>query len=61
MRTWGPSAAGIRVAETVDQALAAITDMFGGAFGAAGAEVVIEDFMAVNNFELYLKANFYEL
>ena len=37
---------GVVVAETVDQALAAITDMFGGAFGAAGAEVVIEDFMA---------------
>ena len=36
---------GVVVAETVDQALAAITDMFGGAFGAAGAEVVIEDFM----------------
>ena len=37
---------GVVVAETVDQALAAITEMFGGAFGAAGAEVVIEDFMA---------------
>ena len=37
---------GVVVAETVDQALAAITDMFGGAFGAAGAEVVVEDFMA---------------
>ena len=37
---------GVVVAETVDQALAAITGMFGGAFGAAGAEVVIEDFMA---------------
>ena len=37
---------GVVVAETVYQALAAITDMFGGAFGAAGAEVVIEDFMA---------------
>ena len=37
---------GVVVAETVDQALAAITDMFGGAFGEAGAEVVIEDFMA---------------
>ena len=37
---------GVVVAETADQALAAITDMFGGAFGAAGAEVVIEDFMA---------------
>ncbi|MFT4792501.1 MAG: phosphoribosylamine--glycine ligase [Paracoccaceae bacterium] len=37
---------GVVVAETVDQALAAIDDMFGGAFGLAGAEVVIEEFMA---------------
>lgn len=36
---------GVVVAETVDEALAAIDDMFGGAFGAAGAEVVIEEFM----------------
>ena len=36
---------GVIVAETVDQALAAIDDMFGGEFGAAGAEVVIEEFM----------------
>jgi len=36
---------GVVVAETVDQALAAVDDMFGGAFGAAGAEVVIEEFM----------------
>ena len=37
---------GVVVATSVDQALAAIDDMFGGAFGAAGAEVVIEEFMA---------------
>ncbi len=37
---------GVVVAETVDQALDAIDGMFGGAFGAAGAEVVIEEFMA---------------
>ena len=37
---------GVVVAETVDQAVAAIDDMFGGAFGMAGAEVVIEEFMA---------------
>jgi phosphoribosylamine--glycine ligase len=37
---------GVVVAETLDQALAAIDDMFGGSLGAAGAEVVIEDFMA---------------
>lgn len=36
---------GVIVAETLDQALAAIDDMFGGEFGAAGAEVVIEEFM----------------
>ena len=37
---------GVTVAETVEQAEAAIDDAFGGAFGAAGAEVVIEEFMA---------------
>jgi phosphoribosylamine--glycine ligase len=37
---------GVIVAMTVDEALAAIDDMFGGDFGAAGAEVVIEEFMA---------------
>lgn len=36
---------GVIVAETVDEANAAIDDMFGGAFGGAGAEVVIEEFM----------------
>ena len=36
---------GVIVAMTEDEALAAIDDMFGGAFGAAGAEVVIEEFM----------------
>lgn len=36
---------GVIVAMTVDEALAAIADMFGGEFGAAGAEVVIEEFM----------------
>ena len=37
---------GVVVAETVQQAIAAIDGMFGGAFGGAGAEVVIEDFMS---------------
>ena len=37
---------GVVVAETAGEAEAALNDMFGGAFGAAGAEVVIEDFMA---------------
>lgn len=36
---------GVIIAETVEQAEAAIDDMFGGEFGAAGAEVVIEEFM----------------
>ena len=36
---------GVIVAMTQDEALAAIDDMFGGEFGAAGAEVVIEEFM----------------
>ncbi|WP_417241513.1 phosphoribosylamine--glycine ligase [Celeribacter sp.] len=36
---------GVIVAMDVDTALAAIDDMFGGEFGAAGAEVVIEEFM----------------
>ena len=37
---------GVIVAMTEAVALAAIDDMFGGEFGAAGAEVVIEEFMA---------------
>lgn len=36
---------GVIIAETREQAEAAINDMFGGGFGAAGAEVVIEEFM----------------
>ena len=36
---------GVIIPETLEQALAALEDMFGGAFGAAGAEVVIEEFM----------------
>ena len=37
---------GVIVAMTEAEALAAIDDMFGGEFGAAGAEVVIEEFMS---------------
>lgn len=37
---------GVVVATSVAEAEAAIDDMLGGAFGAAGAEVVIEEFMA---------------
>jgi phosphoribosylamine--glycine ligase len=36
---------GVIVAMTEAEAIAAIDDMFGGEFGAAGAEVVIEEFM----------------
>ncbi|MCV2865197.1 phosphoribosylamine--glycine ligase [Albidovulum sediminicola] len=36
---------GVVVAMTEDEALTALDDMFGGSFGAAGAEVVIEEFM----------------
>jgi phosphoribosylamine--glycine ligase len=37
---------GVVVAMTEAEAIAAIDDMFGGSLGAAGAEVVIEEFMA---------------
>ncbi len=36
---------GVIIAETADEARAAIEDMFGGGFGGAGASVVIEEFM----------------
>jgi len=36
---------GVVIAETRAEAEAALDDMFGGAFGAAGAEVLIEEFM----------------
>jgi phosphoribosylamine--glycine ligase len=36
---------GVVIAETLTEAEAALADMFGGAFGGAGAEVVIEEFM----------------
>jgi len=36
---------GVIIAETEDQAVAAIQDMFDGSFGDAGAEVVIEEFL----------------
>jgi phosphoribosylamine--glycine ligase len=37
---------GVVVAMDTDTAMAAVDDMLGGAFGGAGAEVVIEEFMA---------------
>ncbi|PZU14566.1 MAG: phosphoribosylamine--glycine ligase [Sphingobium sp.] len=36
---------GVIIAQTRDEALAALDDMFSGAFGAAGEEVVLEEFM----------------
>jgi phosphoribosylamine--glycine ligase len=36
---------GVVVATTLDEALAAVDMMFGGSFGAAGAEVVVEEFL----------------
>ena len=36
---------GVIVAMTLDEALAGLDEIFGGAFGTAGAEVVIEEFM----------------
>ncbi|BAI98281.1 phosphoribosylamine--glycine ligase [Sphingobium sp. TA15] len=36
---------GVIIAETREQAVEAIEDMFSGAFGSAGAEVVLEEFM----------------
>ncbi len=37
---------GVIVARTIDEAEAAIRDIFGGQFGAAGARVVVESFLA---------------
>ncbi len=45
---------GVIVAQTVAEAEAAIDDMFGGEFGAAGAEVVIEEFMEGEEASLFV-------
>jgi len=45
---------GVIIAETVEAAEAAIDDMFGGAFGGAGAEVVIEEFMTGEEASFFL-------
>lgn len=37
---------GVTVAQTKDEAIAAINEVFGGKFGAAGNEVVVEEFLA---------------
>lgn len=48
---------GVIVAMTEAEALAAIDDMFGGEFGAAGAEVVIEEFMAGEEASFFVLAD----
>ncbi|WP_370049116.1 phosphoribosylamine--glycine ligase [Salipiger sp.] len=45
---------GVIIAETVEAAEAAIDDMFGGAFGGAGAEVGIEEFMTGEEASFFL-------
>lgn len=45
---------GVTVAQTVAQAHSALEDMFSGAFGAAGAEVVIEEFMSGEEASLFV-------
>ncbi len=45
---------GVVVAMTVDEAVAAVDDMFGGSLGQAGAEVVIEEFMAGEEASLFI-------
>jgi phosphoribosylamine--glycine ligase len=44
---------GVVVAETLAQAEAAVDEMFAGAFGAAGASVVVEEFMAGEEASLF--------
>jgi len=44
---------GVVIAETRDEAEAAIDDMLGGKFGAAGAQVVVEEFMAGEEASLF--------
>jgi len=48
---------GVIVAMTLAEALAAIDDMFGGGFGAAGAEVVIEEFMTGEEASFFILAD----
>ena len=45
---------GVIVAMSVEEALAALDDMFGGEFGDAGAEVVIEEFMDGEEASLFI-------
>ncbi len=48
---------GVIVAMDEDTALAAVDEMFAGAFGAAGAEVVIEEFMEGEEASLFVLCN----
>ncbi len=48
---------GVIVAMTEEQALTAIDDMFSGQFGAAGAEVVIEEFMEGEEASFFVLCN----
>ena len=48
---------GVVVAMTLDEAYAALDDMFSGTFGAAGAEVVIEEFMDGEEASLFVLCN----
>ena len=45
---------GVIVAMTLEEALQGLEEIFGGAFGAAGAEVVIEEFMAGEEASLFV-------
>ncbi|UWQ34105.1 phosphoribosylamine--glycine ligase [Leisingera sp. M527] len=45
---------GVIIAMTEEEAIAAIDDMFGGAFGGAGTEVVIEEFMEGEEASLFV-------
>lgn len=44
---------GVVIAQTTEEAAATIDDMFGGAFGGAGAEVVIEEFLEGEEVSLF--------
>jgi phosphoribosylamine--glycine ligase len=44
---------GVVIAQTAEEAAATINDMFGGAFGGAGAEVVIEEFLEGEEVSLF--------
>lgn len=48
---------GVIIAQSKSEAEAALDDMFGGAFGAAGAEVVIEEFMEGEEASLFVLCN----